>query len=224
MKRAIVALALLLAAPASAQHLGDALDDPSGPSAARPTRRARAGREGLGDALATPSVRARPRRAPPPVEEPPTPYLGPQIQLGYSFYRMADGYGGGDVNAGSVGIYIKMPIPELRLGLIGELGVHDYSLGEDGLIVRGAIDVGFQLVRLLDPLVPHASFIISFGTIVGERFDTTIAYAFGGAGIALGAELRLVRDLHIGLEGSYLRHEMDGAAFDVFMLRILLGF
>jgi hypothetical protein len=226
MRAAVVALALLAASPALAQDLGDALGDPSDaasgqPNEDRPTRRrSRPRRAGLGLALSEPSIRAVAR---PRVEPPQLPWVGPQVQLAYSFYRLSDGYGGGDVNAAEIEAFIQFPVSELRLGVLGSLGARDYSLGGDDLVMRAAIEVGFQLTNLLEPFVPHLSFLISFGGLIGERFETTVAHAFGGAGLALGGEVRIIRGFHLGIEGAYLRLEMDGAAFDVVMLRIALG-
>jgi hypothetical protein len=59
--------------------------------------------------------------------------------------------------------------------------------------------------------------------VVGERFETTVAHAFGGAGVELGGEVRVVRNLHLSASLAYHRLEMDGAAFDAFMLRLGLG-
>jgi hypothetical protein len=94
----------------------------------------------------------------------------------------------------------------------------------DDLIVRGGIEVGVQLLGLLDPFVPHAVLLASFGGVVAERFETTVADAFGGAGLGIGGELRAYRNLHLGFQASYQRLEMDGAAYDVFMIRLFAGF
>ena len=183
---------------------------------------------GLGRRLAQPQLEAPPEEPPPeaptaPAPDVERPWPGPQVHLAYSFYRIADGYGGGDVHAGSVEVFLQLPLPELRLGALGEIGSRDYALGGDDLVVRGGVEIGVQLVGWIDPVVPYASLLVSFGGVVGERFDTTVAHAFGGAGLALGAALRIHRNLHLDLHGSYQRLEMDGAAFDVFMLRVALG-
>lgn len=185
---------------------------------------AQAAELGLGRRLGRPL-----RRAPPPEvdEDAPVPdrdaWLGPQIHLGYSYWKLSDGYGGGDVHAASVEAFIQWPVPELRTGIIGEVGGHDYSLAGDDLSIRGALELGIQLTELIDPVLPHFSVIVSVGALVGERFETTVAYAYAGGGVELGAALRVVRNLHLNAALSYLRLEMDGAAFDVFMFRAGVG-
>lgn len=227
MTRAWLALALVLLAPpldgsgAASAQLARRLGDPSAAEAPRADRSPRA-IAGLGHALGDPS--GLPPAPPEEPGEPERPWPGPQIQLGYSFYRVSDGYGGGDVHAGSVGVFIQLPLPELRVGLLGEVGARDYSLGGDDLIVRGGIEVGVQLLGLLDPFVPHAVVLASFGGVVAERFETTVADAFGGAGLGIGGELRAYRNLHLGFQVSYQRLEMDGAGYDVFMIRLFAGF
>jgi hypothetical protein len=225
---AIFALVFAAAVPAHAQ-LGGGLGDPVGerdreePSR-RPARpeRARSRIPGLGAELGDPAARwTPPIHVEPTAPEP--PWAGPQVQMAYSFYRVADGYGGGDAHTGGLEVFIQLPLREFRLGALIELGSHDYSLGGDDLIVRGGVEIGVQLLDLLDPFVPHASVLVSVGGIVGTRFDTTVAHAFAGGGLALGGALRIFRNLHAGFEVSYQRLEMDGAGFDVFMLRLALG-
>jgi len=111
----------------------------------------------------------------------------------------------------------------LRTSVLAELGGRDYSLAGDDFVARAAVSVGFQLTDYLDPFVPHVSLVGTGGAVVGSRFDSTLAYAFGGAGIELGASLRIVRNLHAAMSFSYLRLEMDGAAFDLFAFRVGLG-
>ncbi len=219
-------LALLAASPAHAQ-LGHRLDSPTAsPERTRPdrTRADRAGSTeaslGLGQRLDAPTGRWQPP-APERPREP--PWVGPQIQLGYAYYRVSDGYGGGDVSAADLGVFVQLPIPELRVGLLGEVGARDYALGGDDLIARGAVEIGYQLLGLLEPFVPHAVAIASFGAVVAERFESTVAYGFGGGGIGVGGELRIYRNLHVGFQVSYQRLEMNGAAYDVFQLRLFAG-
>lgn len=203
MKGVLVGLALVFALPATAG--AQAADLGFGRRLDRPLRRA-------------------PRPQPAEDDETddghePGAWPGPQIQIGYSYWKLADAYGGGDVHSASFEAFVHWPVSELRTGILAEIGARDYSLAGDDLIVRGAIELGVQLTDLIDPLIPHVSVIASFGALVGRRFETTVAYGYGGAGIELGAALRVVRNLHLSVSFSYLRLEMDGAAFDVFMFR-----
>lgn len=156
-------------------------------------------------------------------EEDESSYPGPQIQLLYGYTKIADGYGGGDAHTASLAVFIQWPVHELRTGIVAEAGSRDYSLAGDDLFVRGGLELGFQLPQLLDPFVPHISALLSFGALVGERFDTTVAHGFAGGGIELGAELAIVRNFHVAAAFAYQRLEMDGAAFDLLMVRLGLG-
>jgi len=183
---------------------------------------------GLGRRLSEPS-----RTAPAPSEDgdsdaeeagqPEEPWAGPQIQIGYGYWKLADGYGGGDTHLAGFEVFVGWPVSQFRTGFLAEIGGRDYSLGGDDLVVRGAVELGFQLTDLLEPFVPHISVVGTGGAVVAERFETTVAYGFGGAGIELGAEVRLVRNLHVAVSVAYLRLEMDGAGFDVFSFRAGVG-
>jgi hypothetical protein len=119
-------------------------------------------------------------------------------------------------------VNVQWPEPHVRTALWGELGSHDYSLGSDDLVFRAWIEAGAQFAEL-DPLVLHASLVVTLGGLVGQRFESTLAYVLGGAGIEAGATLRIYRNLHAGLTLGYLRLEMNGASFDAFLLRLSMG-
>lgn len=179
---------------------------------------------GMGRRLGRPLPRApEPVEAPAAAPEPRDAWVGPQIQLGYAHLKLSDGYGGGDAHLADLAIFVQTPVSELRLGLRGEIGARDYSLGGDDLLAIGGLEIGFQLTEWLEPLVPHVSFVVSFGGLVGERFETTVAHAFGGAGLELGVALRLFRNLHLHAAFGYQRWEMDGAAFDLYQIRLGAG-
>lgn len=205
MTRVLALTALLLvpsvveAQPASL-GLGHRLDDPAG----APAEPAAEG-EGEGE------------------EEDDGPWAGPQIQIGYAYSKLADGYGGGDTHAATMEVFLQWPLSQLRTSVLASAGGRDYALAGDDFVFRAALGVGFQLTELLDPFLPHISIIGTGGAVVGERFETSVAYGFGGGGVELGAELRLVRNLHLAAAFSYVRLEMDGAGFDVFELRIGFG-
>ncbi len=151
------------------------------------------------------------------------PWPGPQVQLLYGYTKLADGFGGGDAHTGGVSVFLQWPLEELRTGVSAEIGSRDYSLGGDDLLVRGALEVGVQLPRIIDPLVPHLSVLLSVGGLVGQRFESTVAHAFAGGGLELGAELRLLRNFHLAASFGYQRWEMDGAGYDLFLVRLGAG-
>lgn len=198
---AIVLLALAIAAPAGAQRATLGL-----------------GRQ-LGDPARAPATEVEP--AADAAGERPWP--GPQIQVSYGYSKLADGYGGGDTHAAALEVFLQWPIPELRTSALVSAGGRDYSLAGEDLLFRAAIAVGAQLPAIIDPLVPHIALVVTTGAVLGERFDTFVAYGFGGGGVELGAALRIFRNLHAALTLSYLRLEMNGAALDVFELRLALG-
>ncbi len=188
------------AASAQAAELGLArrLDDPAGP--------ARGAAQGDGDE-----------------EEDGGPWPGPQIQMAYAYSKLADGYGGGDTHSAAFEVFVQWPLSQLRTSVLAAAGGRDFSLAGEDFVFRGALSVGFQLTELLDPFVPHIAVVGTAGAVVGERFETTVADGYGGAGVELGAALRIVRNLHVTASFSYLRLEMDGAAFDLFELRAGFG-
>lgn len=156
-------------------------------------------------------------------EEDDGPWPGPQIQMAYAYSKLADGYGGGDTHSAAFEVFVQWPLSQLRTSVLAAAGGRDYSLAGEDFVFRGALSVGFQLTELLDPFVPHIAVVGTAGAVVGERFETTVADGYGGAGVELGAALRIVRNLHVTATFSYLRLEMDGAAFDLFELRAGFG-
>jgi hypothetical protein len=172
--------------------------------------------QGLGRALGNP--RARPRSRPAAA----TLWPGPQIQLGYQYWRLDDGWGGGDVHAANVGVFLQWPEQHVRSAIWAELGSRDYSLGSQDLLGRGWIEIGAQFPEL-DPLLLHVSALGTLGGLVGQRFETTVAYGLGGVGFEAGAELHIFRSFHAGLDFGYLRLSMNGVSFHAFFLRLTLG-
>lgn len=181
-----------------------------------------AGGQGRPEPAATPE---RPPRA--AEEEAPSPedaFRGPLVQLGFDVYRLTDGYGGGRVLAGGVGVFLQLPSIYVRSGVYGEVGVRSYALGRGDILVRGELDIGGQLPGVIPRLVPYLSGVASVGGVIAERFETPVSYLLGGGGVRLGADVRLVRSFHAGASVSYQRLRMDGVGFNVWMLRLVLGF
>ncbi|MCC6876696.1 MAG: hypothetical protein IT378_20500 [Sandaracinaceae bacterium] len=203
MKRAAIFLVVLAAAPHARAGPGRALTVPLPEAPAAEPAEPGGGEAGRAE----------------PAER---PWVGPQIQLGYSYFRLSDGWGGGDTHAADVGVFFQFEETHVRLAIWGELGGRDYSLGGADILARAMLEAGVQFTEL-DPLELHASLVGTLGGVVGERFETTVGYVLGGAGVEVGAAVRLVRGLHLGLALSYLWVEMDGAGFDLFLLRLALG-
>ena len=163
------------------------------------------------------SAREAEEDTPPNVLEP----RGPRVFFGYGFFRLADGHGQGQVHAAQFGGYA--PLGRLRLGAYGELGVRRYALGSDDLLIRGAIEAGYQHLRGLGPLVPYVALEASAGVVLGQRFSTTQSDRLLGLGIVVGADLRLFRTLHAGLTFGYVRMAVGDLAHDVWLLRLRFG-
>lgn len=176
-----------------------------------------------GAALAEPPAGVRPRRAPrlaPPADER-EPWNGPRVELGYSYYVLGDGFGGGGVNTFSFGGYL--PTGRVRLGLIGEGGVRDYALADDDAIVRGTLVVGWQGVGLVDYVMPYIAAVASAGFVIGQRFATTFVDALFGLGVEIGFEVNPVRTLHFGASLAHVRADLGGLAYGLWVLRIFAG-
>ncbi|RLB57358.1 MAG: hypothetical protein DRJ42_00675 [Deltaproteobacteria bacterium] len=148
------------------------------------------------------------------------PWSGPAVELGYTHFQLPDGFTGGSVNAGSFGGYL--PTGPIRVGARAEIGTRGYSLGSDDAVVRGAILGGYQYLGWL-PFAPYAAATVSVGVVFGQRFSTPEAWAFGGGGIEVGADLVMVRNLWIGLSFGYERVSMAGFGFDLWVFRLRLG-
>ncbi|MFK7987067.1 MAG: hypothetical protein AB8I08_13670 [Sandaracinaceae bacterium] len=175
----------------------------------------------LGDPTEASETEPPDEREPPPEEG--SSWVGPQVGLHYSYLRLADGWGGGDTQAGGMTGFVQWPVSELRTGLLFEMGSRDNARSADDLVMRGALEIGFQLTELADPVVPHISAVVTVGGVVGERFETTVAHAFGGGGVEAGVSLRVFGTLHLDATFGYLRMEMNGAAYDTFLFRATLG-
>lgn len=149
------------------------------------------------------------------------PWSGPRVFFGYGFYRLTDGHGQGQVHAGQFGGYA--PLRRFRLGLYGELGARRYALGSDDLLFRGAVEAGYQHLPGWGPLVPYAAVEASAGVVIERRFSTTRSERLLGLGLVVGADLRVVQSLHVGLSFGYVRMGVGDLAHDVWLLRVRFG-
>lgn len=178
-----------------------------------------------GAALAEPPAGVPHRSAPPlsqPAEEAESePWNGPRVELGYSYYVLGDGFGGGGVNAVSFGGYL--PTGKLRLGLLGEAGVRDYTLGSDDAVVRGTLVAGWQGVGLTRYFVPYVQAVASAGFVLGQRFATTFVDPLFGLGVEIGVEVNPVRTLHFGASLAHVRADLDGLAYALWVVRLFVG-
>lgn len=174
----------------------------------------------IGSRLSVPGL------APPPAstepEHPASEWQGPRVELGYSRYRLSDGYGGGLVQGFNFGGYL--PTGAARLGMYGELAVRDYSLGQtQDAIVRAAVMAGYQQWKGLGPFVPYVVAVGTGGVLFGKRYHTPVSQTLWGAGLELGADVALVRHLWAGASFSWLRITMRGLHWDLYLIRLRVG-
>jgi hypothetical protein len=148
------------------------------------------------------------------------PWDGPAIELGYTHYSLADGFGGGAVHAGTFGGYL--PTGPIRIGLVAEVGVRQYALSDDDLLLRGTLIAGYQHLGWL-PFAPFAAATATAGGVFGQRFSTTQSWGLGGGGVEVGADLVITRSLWAGLSLGYQRVSMGGSGFDLLILRVRAG-
>jgi hypothetical protein len=148
------------------------------------------------------------------------PFAGPAVELGYTHYNLSDGYGGGDVHAGTFGGFL--PFGPIRLGGWAELGARSYALADDDLLIRANIIVGYQYLGFL-PFAPYAGATATVGVAIGQRFRSSETWGFGGGGLEVGAELVLVRNLWVGVSLGYQHVAMVGSGFDLWVFRVRFG-
>ena len=61
------------------------------------------------------------------------------------------------------------------------------------------------------------------GVLFGQRFHTPLSRMLRGAGMELGADVNLVRGLHLGLGVGFMLYTIDGLSYDSWGLRLSIG-
>ena len=141
--------------------------------------------------------------------------------LGYSFFRLRDGHGGGQVHAGHFGGFL--PVHWARLGASAEIGVRRYTLGGNDAILRVGLEGGIQHARGWGPLHPYASLRATFGLALTERFSTTLREPLRGFGVAVGADLRIAGPAHVGVSLAFMRIGLGDLAHNTMELQVRFG-
>lgn len=227
--RALLVACLVAAVPlmASAQRSESAraLNSPMPGRLASPVPRGRAA-----PAVPTPlrSTGASPVEPPGPVsaESAPSPSQDtgrrvPRFELAYAFYSLTNGFGGGVVHAGSIGGYF--PTGAFRLGGAGELGVRRYAYGPDDGLGRLWLLAGYQHRRGLGPLVPYVGGVVTFGAVLGRRFDSLLFERLVGGGIEIGVDVRVGPTFFFGWGLAWMRIQLGNLGYDLIVLRARLG-
>jgi hypothetical protein len=194
----LLGAALLGAAPAASQPV------PPGPG--RPPHTASGPRHGTGGT--TPAEQPNGRR-------------GPRVGLSYRLYSLRDDLGGRRVHTGGFAGFL--PTRFIRAGGGVEAGIRTHDLGERQGVVSGNVFVGYQHLQGLGPVVPYVCALGELGVVLQKRFHTPLSEGYRGAGLELGADVKLVRSLYMGLGVSFMLYTMDGLAYDTFGLRLSVG-
>jgi hypothetical protein len=146
---------------------------------------------------------------------------GPRVALSYRAYSLRDDLGGRRVHTGGFAGFL--PTRFIRAGAGAEAGIRTHELdGRQGL-VSGNLFVGYQHLRGLGQVVPYACALGELGIVLQKRFHTPLSEGYRGAGLELGADIKVVRSLYMGLGISFMLYTMDGLAYDTFGLRLSIG-
>jgi hypothetical protein len=157
--------------------------------------------------------------APPAVPAPER--RGPRVALSYRLYSLRDDLGGRRVHTGGFAGFL--PTRFIRAGGGVEAGIRTHEFGAQQGVVSGNVFVGYQHLRDLGPVVPYLVALGELGVVLQKRFHTPLSEGYRGAGLELGADVKLVRSLYMGLGVSFMLYTMDGLAYDTFGLRLSIG-
>lgn len=146
---------------------------------------------------------------------------GPRVALSYRLYSLRDDLGGRRVHTGGFAGFL--PTRFIRAGGGVEGGIRTHEFGEQQGVVSGNLFVGYQHLRDLGPVVPYLVALGELGVVLQKRFHTPQSQGYRGAGLELGADVKLVRSLYMGLGVSFMLYTMDGLAYDTFGLRLSIG-
>lgn len=145
----------------------------------------------------------------------------PHVAVGYSYYVLSDGYGGGDVHAGTFGGFI--PLESLRLGGRAEFGARDYSLGGTDIVLSATGSIGYQHLAAGWRFVPFVAVVGTIGGVFSNRFDTPLADALYGAGLEIGVDAVISAPLFGEVAFSYQRVSNGGLSDNLFIAHLGVG-
>jgi len=159
--------------------------------------------------------------APPPEESEPAPWKGPRVELSYRLYSLHDWQGGGVVNTGAFSGFL--PTRYFRGGGGVEGGSRAYDKGGSEGLLSGHLFAGYQHIGDLGRLLPYLVAMGEAGFTFGKRFHTPLHRGFRGIGAELGADVRLIKGLHVGVGVSFMVYTMDDLRYDTFGMRLSIG-
>ena len=146
---------------------------------------------------------------------------GPRVKLGYHLYSLHDRLGGGIVHAAAFSGFL--PTRFIRAGGGVEAGARSYAYGNDDGLLSGNLFVGYQHLRDLGPVVPYLVAVGELGLLLQKRYHTPLVRGMRGMGFELGADVKVVRSLHVGVGLTFMLYTMDDLAYDTFGLRLSIG-
>jgi len=156
-----------------------------------------------------------------PPTQPPERWSGPRVFLGYGRLPLDDGFGQGTAHEGAFGGYA--PTGRVRLGAYAALGIRRYALGDDDLLLRASVEVGYQHLPRRGPVVPFLVLEGTVGGLIGKRFSTTVPRGLFGMGPVAGVDVELTRGLHLGVSIGWLRVSLAGRSHDLALFRVRVG-
>jgi hypothetical protein len=146
---------------------------------------------------------------------------GPRVKLGYHLYSLHDRLGGGIVHAAAFSGFL--PTRFIRAGGGVEAGSRSYGYGHGDGLLSGNLFVGYQHLRDLGPVVPYLVAVGELGLVLQKRYHTPLVRGMRGMGFELGADVTVVRSLHVGVGLTFMLYTMDDLAYDTFGLRLSIG-
>lgn len=146
---------------------------------------------------------------------------GPRVKLGYHLFSLHDALGGGVVHAAAFSGFL--PTRFIRAGGGAEAGVRNYAYGGADGLLTGNLFVGYQHLGDLGPVVPYLVAVGELGLVFQKRYHTPLTRGLRGMGLELGADIKLVRSLHVGVGLTFMLYTMDDLAYDTFGLRLSIG-
>jgi hypothetical protein len=148
-------------------------------------------------------------------------WQGPRVALSYRVFGMRDFQGGRVAQAAAFSGFL--PTRFLRAGGSLSAGGRRYAHGPSEGLLSGSVFAGYQHLRDLGRLLPYLVAVGEYGVTFGKRFHTPLSRSFRGAGLELGADLNLVRSLHVGLGLTFMLYTMEGLRYEAFGLRLSIG-
>jgi hypothetical protein len=146
---------------------------------------------------------------------------GPRVKLGYHLFSLHDALGGGIVHAATFSGFL--PTRFIRAGGGVEAGVRHYAYGNGDGLLSGNLFVGYQHLGDLGPVLPYLVALGELGVVFEKRYHTPLVRGIRGMGLELGADIKLVRSLHVGVGLTFMLYTMDDLAYDTFGLRLSIG-